>query len=294
MNAGNRRFIPGIYNYCDQWCERCPLTRRCRSFAAHRQITSGNPEESAKLKATDAAYWLHIASQVRTALLRAASSTDEGDGEESDAVMEAFFEELFEHYWWNQRDDLQRAVARHPLVRLARRYKDEAEETLSASEGDLKSAAVQLVTEAERPFAGADLEEQAYDIEEQLEVINWYVTLIPAKTERVVGNLLDADLRDGGTANEEDADEEMATMLRDVRLHDAEGSAKVVLIGIDRSMAAWLRLREILPSHETAILNTLRTLKRLRRDLLAAVPGAEHFRRPGFDVEPDENTGETD
>ncbi len=26
-------FIVGIFNYCDRWCERCPLTSRCRVFA---------------------------------------------------------------------------------------------------------------------------------------------------------------------------------------------------------------------------------------------------------------------
>jgi hypothetical protein len=25
-------FIVGIYNYCDEWCERCALTHRCRMF----------------------------------------------------------------------------------------------------------------------------------------------------------------------------------------------------------------------------------------------------------------------
>jgi hypothetical protein len=27
------RFIPGIYNYCNRWCERCPHTARCLLFA---------------------------------------------------------------------------------------------------------------------------------------------------------------------------------------------------------------------------------------------------------------------
>jgi len=31
--AQDPRFIPGIYNYCDRWCERCPLTCRCMNFA---------------------------------------------------------------------------------------------------------------------------------------------------------------------------------------------------------------------------------------------------------------------
>jgi hypothetical protein len=26
------RFISGIYNYCDRWCERCPFTSRCMNF----------------------------------------------------------------------------------------------------------------------------------------------------------------------------------------------------------------------------------------------------------------------
>jgi hypothetical protein len=31
-------FIVGIFNYCDRWCERCPLTGRCRLFATLAEI----------------------------------------------------------------------------------------------------------------------------------------------------------------------------------------------------------------------------------------------------------------
>lgn len=27
------RFISGIFNYCDRWCERCSFTSRCINFA---------------------------------------------------------------------------------------------------------------------------------------------------------------------------------------------------------------------------------------------------------------------
>ena len=30
--AADPRFITGIYNYCDRWCERCPFTSRCMNF----------------------------------------------------------------------------------------------------------------------------------------------------------------------------------------------------------------------------------------------------------------------
>jgi len=37
-------FIVGIFNYCDRWCERCPLTSRCRLFAtlAEMDFEEGN------------------------------------------------------------------------------------------------------------------------------------------------------------------------------------------------------------------------------------------------------------
>lgn len=35
-------FIVGIFNYCDRWCERCPLTNRCRVFASETEIDFEN------------------------------------------------------------------------------------------------------------------------------------------------------------------------------------------------------------------------------------------------------------
>src|SRR5258706_8545567 len=32
------RYIPGVYNYCDRWCERCRFQSRCRSFAMEQEI----------------------------------------------------------------------------------------------------------------------------------------------------------------------------------------------------------------------------------------------------------------
>ncbi|NIT52111.1 MAG: hypothetical protein GWO41_05030 [candidate division Zixibacteria bacterium] len=43
--AENKNFIPGIYNYCDRWCERCPFTARCMNFAMSREY-SDDPEAS--------------------------------------------------------------------------------------------------------------------------------------------------------------------------------------------------------------------------------------------------------
>ena len=37
--ARNPKFIPGIFNYCDRWCERCAFTARCRTFAMEQEAS---------------------------------------------------------------------------------------------------------------------------------------------------------------------------------------------------------------------------------------------------------------
>src|SRR5947209_6260485 len=51
--AEDPRFISGIYNYCDRWCERCPFTRRCMVYAMEE--AEGTDPESRDLN--NAAYW---------------------------------------------------------------------------------------------------------------------------------------------------------------------------------------------------------------------------------------------
>src|SRR5688572_8678500 len=46
--ADNPNFIEGIYNYCDRWCERCPMTHRCLVYASTPQeesVENGSSEE---------------------------------------------------------------------------------------------------------------------------------------------------------------------------------------------------------------------------------------------------------
>ena len=44
--AKSGRFIEGIYNYCDRWCERCTMTSKCLTYAHEQEMKEGddNPE----------------------------------------------------------------------------------------------------------------------------------------------------------------------------------------------------------------------------------------------------------
>ena len=103
----------------------------------------------------------------------------------------------------------------------------------------------------------------------------WYHTLIPPKLVRAVGDLAEPVPDEGETAK----------IIRETRDYDAVGSGNVALIAVERSIAAWMRLRETLPAQEDAILDLLVILDRLRRGIRSAIPGAEAFQRPGFDTD---------
>lgn len=64
---------------------------------------------------------------------------------------------------------------------------------------------------------------------------------------------------------------------------DSDGSAKIALIGIDRSIAAWGAILTHFPLHDANILKVLIHLEQLRRGVEKTFPSARTFIRPGFD-----------
>ncbi len=96
-------------------------------------------------------------------------------------------------------------------------------------------------------------------------VIEWFHTLIPAKIARALS----------GRALDDPAERDWPS--------DHDGSAKVALNGIERSMAAWeeLATRGIVPLDEAH--DFIIDLMWQRDELDRLFPGARAFVRPGFD-----------
>jgi hypothetical protein len=195
MTADADKFIPGIFNYCDRWCEKCAYTTRCRVYE-QVQMLSGKDEDPA-----------------------------DAIEESLDQVREAIVETPAEPI------DAPEPELDHPLARLAAAY----------------AAQVSVWMKDH-----ADLDD------DPSRVVRWDHLLIHAKTLRAL-----------------DRDDEVP--------EDSDGSAKVALISIDRSIKAWLALRKAFAVDEDRILDALVALQRLRRDVEIEFPGARAFRRPGFD-----------
>lgn len=242
--AEEKRFIPGVYNYCDRWCERCPLTSRCLNFAISEEDSSDPEAQDIRNKA----FWNKFSETLAESLellkegakkwgidLEALEATE--DSENSKAK--------------------DKAAEGHLLSRAARRYIGIVDDWFKEKETLF--------------FETAAAAREGVDLDETLEVIRWYQYFICAKLMRAVRGKVDDD---------EERDDEFP--------RDSDGSAKIALIAIDRSIAAWAVIRHYVADGAKEVIDIIAFLDSLRQASEKVFPNARSFVRPGFDrIEPE-------
>jgi hypothetical protein len=63
-NAGDSKYISGIYNYCDRWCERCQFTSRCLNHSIVEE-EFGDLEKSDEM---NEAFWRRFSEMLQNTL----------------------------------------------------------------------------------------------------------------------------------------------------------------------------------------------------------------------------------
>lgn len=252
--ASDPRFIPGVYNYCDRWCERCPLTSRCLVYAMEREDSAEDP---AARDIRNQAFWRRIEDILRETqeMLEELMATHGIVLESTDAGPEGEF------ISWH--DEAQA----HPNARAGTDYAREVEAWFDQAEARLAARVESLGSQEHLGLASADSAEDARRLRDAVEIIRWYQHQIAVKIIRAVGSPHRDQLLD---------------LPHDPR--DVDGSAKVALLGMDRSLAAWSEVLRQLPDEEDRILPLLAAMSRLRREVETTFPGARAFLRPGFDT----------
>ena len=249
----NKQFIAGIYNYCDRWCERCQFTSRCLNFALGEE-ESADPESR---DITNELFWRKLTEtfQVTLDLLKEAAEREGIDldslNSEEPAGEERYNEEV---------------ARNHECCRAAEVYVEMVDDWFVSSgelfgqpEDELNLSELLKLPTVSPAGEGTGLEEA-------VEVVRWYQHLIYAKLMRAVRGRL----------------EEKAEM-DDEFCRDSDGSAKVALVAIDRSIGAWGAIRTYYPLGDRHIVDLLVHLDRLRRSVEHVFPDAREFIRPGFD-----------
>ena len=175
---------------------------------------------------------------------------------------------------WAKHEAEREETREHPLVSDANRYRERVRDWFRLfgnfldedAEGEAVKAG-QAVTEGQQVPKPAPNAEEA-NLQESADIILWYHTLLAAK----IGRAVSGKLRWEDAAFEDPSG-------------DSDGSAKVALISIERSMAAWWNLLGHLPERKREIAGFLASLNRLRLETEKTFPLARDFVRPGFDEE---------
>lgn len=251
--ADNPDFIPGIYNYCDRWCERCAYTSHCFLFATEKQHF---PDDDSR-DITNKKFWEGMEEMFRLTfeLLEDAAGElgidlDQIDTEETEQS-EAKKRELAE---------------KHPATQKAHAYLMRVRSWFEESDAIFKEKGEELMKMAELDLPEENIEKQAVGIRDFVEIIRWYQHQIYVKIMRALRGRMDGFLPEEDTIQT-----------------DYNGSAKVALIGVDRSIAAWGGLLKEFPEREDDIFPLLVSLEQIRKHVEAEFPDARKFNRPGFD-----------
>jgi hypothetical protein len=248
-------FISGIFNYCDRWCERCAFVSRCRVGAAEQAHIG----ELGEVDLKNAAFWERLGQIFEdTKQLIMKMARERGiDLEQAMAQAAA-----------GPDHRLSVGQAHRTVLRQAKLYFRNTEAWFQANGEVLEAKVQELMGVARMALPGVDPVADAARIKDALEVVRWYSPQIQVKLMRA--SHAEPEAKD---------DPELAEAAR----QDADGSAKVALIGMDRSLAAWGQLYEQLPDAQDGILDMLVHLDRLRRAAEQLFPNARAFVRPGFD-----------
>jgi hypothetical protein len=252
--AKDPKFISGIYNYCDRWCERCAFTSQCMNYALSEDEFD-SPESK---DITNKAFWDKLGEIFKVTFEMLQETADEM-GLDLDAIDH---EEAAKH-----EEKVHEIVENQPYTKAAFAYADMVDDWFKSNKGLVENKAEELLSLAQAQIPGTRPDHDALKIQDCLEIVRWYQHQIYVKLCRAASGIIRGELEDNEYSPQ-----------------DANGSAKVAIIGIERSIAAWGGLLHQFPDQENPILDLLVNLKKLLRQVDAAFPDARAFARPGLDT----------
>ena len=202
-------FISGIYNYCDRWCERCTFSNQCRNF----QAPPAKGEHSQDVEAEHFLDSLQGSLQEAVKLLEQAAEERGLDWEEVQDAAENFEEEEPE-YTPSQLNLIKRSKQYYKLTSL---WLDSNEHLMSQKEEEMQ----------QKDELGINVEQEVDELNDALTSIYHYLYFIHTKISRAVEGLHDE------------------WMLEEYPIqNDANGTAKITLIAIEKSITAWEMVRQ--------------------------------------------------
>ena len=253
-NREDTKHIPGIYNYCDRWCERCAFTSRCLNYEMSEK-KFGDLEDAS---IHNEAFWQRFSETLHETLVMVKDMAAER-GIDLDSI------EL------EDEDDVTKKFEDPSVVHLissmAESYITMVDEWFDSNVYIYGEDHPEVKTAAASDSIQSASDKEAISLIDFVEVIRWYQHQMYVKIRSALHSAL----------------EEAADKDSDDYPKYSDGAAKVALIGMDRSISAWGKMINYFPEEENSVLGIIAHLDRLRRRTEVEFPEARTFIRPGFD-----------
>jgi hypothetical protein len=265
------RYIDGIHEYCDRWCERCNWGLRCRVYdqterTHRRHLRKGEDPESLESAIEDTGRNLAKIHRLLSRFARREGINLDALANKGDA------ENLVDEPDW----DNPPGGADRPMVRQAdafmlgcRKLLDRLRSSFGESADDLRQR------EGFMDVAGEA--ELLARVRDSFEVLCWDHTLVPVKLRRALAGL-------GGSDEADDPEE------REFEAADAAGCGAVVRRSLLRSQAALVQIYDWDATLGDEVIDLLACANRLLRTLDARIPAAKTFPWPPA-ITPDQGPG---
>jgi hypothetical protein len=249
--------IEFISEYCDRWCERCPLTHKCAVFTRESDPEQIQAHSKTVEKAMDA---------LRVELAQPEPSTPPWveDVLGALAASEAEQKDMAREY-----EVRCQRLRNDPILNAARDYSVDAYTWLKLYGEVTRARAVAALAQLGDSPETAVVRMEVDGVLDALDVVRWDSMLISSKLRRAVGGKEDA----------------VESFVADPAQTDWNGSAKLMLMLAQRSEFSWRLIAPWAPESEIAT-QLANTLAALGADVDRAFPLARRFIRPGFDEIP--------
>ena len=254
MNSEKKKYIEGVYNYCDRWCEKCRFTSNCLLFSQESRISTYEILHNGDLT--------NVADVFKKEIEELYDKEDSNDFNFDEEDDDDFF--LNEEPDFDEEDNDKNIFenAKHPLEELSNEYFLKAHPLIIAVDKkyDLYS------------FPKEKLNDPSFKkLYDNFEVFAWFHTFIHVKLKRALW---------GKDEMIKEDDEEM----KEISKYDMDGTAKIAIIAIRRSNAALINLLNILPEFSEEISELLIIIGKMLNMAETEFPDHSKFIRPGFDT----------
>jgi hypothetical protein len=250
MEKPNPQNIPGIFNYCNRWCERCAFSDRCTLYQQEQREW---PDEGADMN--EDSFWDKLKGNLENSI----EMLQELASEQGVDLNEVTAEEQEEAFHDMQVNELK--VTINPLTEMASNYLEiclnwtKNTEIWDSLQAHIQSQAADAINELEAIR------------DESMEVIQWYMSMISGKVYAALSSKEESNFWDQYPVAE----------------RHYNGVAKLVLVCLQESIEAWESLSTLFPSVPLQVQEAKELLHTMEILIREQFPDGMLFKGPGFD-----------